>query len=67
MATFFWPKGVLAEHREVPLYGDCMTRILSVLRPIALELTAVNETVLMENLRVFEMNGFRFLIQSDGE
>lgn len=35
------------------------------LQPISLELTAVNETVLMENLRVFEMNGFRFLIQSD--
>lgn len=35
--------------------------------PQQLELTAVNEMVLMENINVFQMNGFDFQFQQDGE
>jgi len=36
-------------------------------RPQQLELTAVNEMVLMENINVFQMNGFDFHFQQDGK
>lgn len=36
-------------------------------RPQQLELTAVNEIVLMENINVFQMNGFDFQFQQDGK
>lgn len=35
--------------------------------PEKLELTAIQEMTLIENLKVFEMNGFRFLIDHDAE
>ena len=31
-------------------------------RPQPLELTAVNEMILIDNLKIFEMNGFKFEI-----
>lgn len=36
-------------------------------RPQNLNLTAVNETVLIENLEIFRKNGFDFVINEDGE
>lgn len=38
-----------------------------VYRPQQLELTAVNEIILMENINVFQMNGFDFQFQQDGK
>lgn len=35
-------------------------------RPQNLELTAVNEIVLMDNINIFQMNGFDFEFQQDG-
>jgi DNA mismatch repair protein PMS2 len=35
--------------------------------PQSLQLTAVNELILMENLSVFEMNGFKFKIDEDAD
>jgi len=35
-------------------------------RPQKLHLTAVSENVLMENLEIFQKNGFDFLIDEDG-
>lgn len=35
--------------------------------PQTLNLTAVNEAVLMENLEIFRKNGFDFIIDEDGE
>lgn len=35
--------------------------------PEKLELTAIQEDVIIENLPIFEMNGFRFKIDKDGE
>ena len=36
-------------------------------RPLPLELTAVGETVVMENLEIFRMNGFQFQIDMEGK
>lgn len=36
-------------------------------RPQNLNLTAVNETVLIENLEIFRKNGFDFVINENGE
>lgn len=36
-------------------------------RPQNLNLTAVNETVLIENLEIFRKNGFDFVIDENGE
>lgn len=36
-------------------------------RPQTLNLTAVNEAVLIENLEIFRKNGFDFVIDEDGE
>ena len=36
-------------------------------RPLPLELTVVGESVVMENQEVFEKNGFKFVINEDGE
>lgn len=36
-------------------------------RPQQLELTAVNEIVLTDNLNIFQMNGFDFEFQHDGK
>lgn len=36
-------------------------------RPQTLNLTAVNETVLIENLEIFRKNGFDFVINENGE
>ena len=50
--------------------NDTMTTfslfLLPVYRPLALELTAVNESVVMDNVEVFKKNGFEFLIDEDG-
>jgi len=35
-------------------------------RPQNLDLTAVNEFVLMDNINIFQMNGFDFEFQQDG-
>ena len=36
-------------------------------RPISLELTAVNEGVIMDNMHVFRKNGFEFSVDEDGK
>lgn len=36
------------------------------LSPQALELTAVNECILLDNIEIFEKNGFDFIIDQDG-
>ncbi len=36
-------------------------------RPLPLELTVVGESVVMENEEVFEKNGFKFVINEEGE
>lgn len=36
-------------------------------RPQTLNLTAVNEAVLIENLEIFRKNGFDFVIDESGE
>lgn len=38
-----------------------------VFRPQSLELTAVNEIILKDNINIFQMNGFDFEIQEDGK
>ena len=35
-------------------------------RPRTLELTAVNEGIVMENLDIFKMNGFHFSVDAEG-
>ena len=35
-------------------------------RPQSLELTAVNELILMDNIEIFKKNGFEFIINEDG-
>lgn len=45
----------------------CNTVFLSSFRPQNLNLTAVNETVLIENLEIFRKNGFDFVINENGE
>ena len=40
--------------------------ILFSIRPQNLELTAMNEAILLDNLEVFEKNGFDFLIDEKG-
>ena len=44
-----------------------MTRVVYSSRPLPLELTAVGETVVMENLEIFRMNGFQFQIDMEGK
>lgn len=44
-----------------------MVRISSVFRPQTLNLTAVNEAVLIENLEIFRKNGFDFVIDEGGK
>lgn len=45
-----------------------MARISSLLfRPQTLNLTAVNEAVLIENLEIFRKNGFDFVIDESGK
>ncbi|XP_072168413.1 mismatch repair endonuclease PMS2-like [Diadema setosum] len=36
------------------------------IQPLQLELTAVNESILMDNLDIFKKNGFDFIIDEDG-
>ncbi|XP_063961357.1 mismatch repair endonuclease PMS2-like [Lytechinus pictus] len=36
------------------------------IQPFPLELTAVNESILMDNLEIFKKNGFDFIIDEDG-
>lgn len=36
-------------------------------RPQQLELTAVNEIILMDNISIFQMNGFDFEFEHDGK
>ena len=41
--------------------------LVSVLyRPLSLELTAVNEDIVMDNVEVFRKNGFEFYIDKEG-
>ena len=41
--------------------------LVSVLyRPLSLELTAVNEDIVMDNVEVFRKNGFEFYIDEEG-
>ena len=35
--------------------------------PLNLELTASNETILMDNLEIFKKNGFDFVIDEEGK
>ena len=44
-----------------------LTRVVYSSRPLPLELTAVGETVVMENLEIFRMNGFQFQIDMEGK
>ena len=44
-----------------------MSRVVYSSRPLPLELTAVGETVVMENLEIFRMNGFQFQIDMEGK
>lgn len=39
---------------------------LCVCSPQKLHLTAVNESILMENIEIFQKNGFEFVIDEDG-
>ena len=45
----------------------CLTSRFPCFRPQTLNLTAVNEAVLIENLDIFRKNGFDFVIDEDGE
>lgn len=47
-------------------YWNYLNNISIFFRPQNLELTAVNEIVLMDNLNIFQMNGFHFEFQEDG-
>ena len=47
--------------------GFIVTRVTCSSRPLPLELTAVGETVVMENLEIFRMNGFQFQIDMEGK
>ena len=44
-----------------------MSRVIYSSRPLPLELTAVGETIVMENLEIFRMNGFQFQIDMEGK
>ena len=44
-----------------------MSRVVYSSRPLPLELTAVGETIVMENLEIFRMNGFQFQIDMEGK
>ena len=46
--------------------GFTVTWVICSSRPLPLELTAVGETVVMENLEIFRMNGFQFQIDMEG-
>lgn len=50
--------------RKVSIY---FLTFKSFCRPQQLELTAVNEMVLMDNIDIFKMNGFDFEFQPDGK
>lgn len=39
----------------------------SCFRPQQLELTAVNETILLDNINIFKANGFEFVIDENGK
>ena len=36
-------------------------------RPLSLELTAVNEDIVIDNIEVFRKNGFEFIIDKEGQ
>ena len=42
-----------------------MTSVV-VIRPLPLELTAVNEDIVMDDIEVFRKNGFEFSIDKEG-
>lgn len=39
---------------------------LCICSPQKLQLTAISESVLMENIEIFRKNGFEFLVDEDG-
>ena len=41
-------------------------QLVHLFRPQNLELTAVNESILIDNLEIFKMNGFEFLVDEQG-
>ena len=44
----------------------CVIMLRYLCRPISLELTAVNEGIVLDNIEVFRKNGFEFAIDEDG-
>ena len=44
-----------------------MLQLSAIFRPVALELTAANESVVIDNLSIFEKNGFAFIIDENRE
>ena len=47
--------------------GFTVTQVTCSSRPLPLELTVIGETVVMENLEIFRMNGFQFQIDMEGK